>query len=442
LLRRALLLLGVAGLFAVGGAMCQRVAERGRFVGNYSSYGSGPAGARGLFLLAEGLERSPRRWAQDLAELPDDGVLVALGDCETPMARPLSRYEREELQRWVEAGGVLLVAGARNYVPEGLGVGFEPERGCGGTWGLLTGSGAGSESESRTESEPESASESETGSESGSGSVAEPVTGFGLGSESESVDLVWAAPEGDALAGLDPVPMNAPGRIVLRGEPPHEVILSGRDAPDMPDSPVRRELGVVVRKAAGKVIVLASGSPFRNDGLAPSDGGVLFARLLGAHAPDGPVLFDEYHLGVGERRSMMRYLRSVGMGPFGLQLLIVTVMLLLRAGTRFGGVREPVPDPPAGTASYVSGMGRLYARAGDMPGALEILVRQGLSRVARHHHLPPGSARKLAAALSARGQSGVAALVTELGQVDRQLATVGLAKASRRIDALVERACR
>ena len=46
-------------------------------------------------------------------------MLVALGDCESGMARPLSRYEQQELARWVERGGVLLVAGARHYLPKG-----------------------------------------------------------------------------------------------------------------------------------------------------------------------------------------------------------------------------------------------------------------------------------------------------------------------------------
>jgi hypothetical protein len=69
-------------------------------------------------------------------------------------------------------------------------------------------------------------------------------------------------------------------------------------------------------------------------------------------------------------------------------------------------------------------------------------VKQGLARVARHHHLPAMPARKLEQALAARGQAQVAELVRAIGQTDRELSSDGLSGSSRRIDALVEQACR
>jgi hypothetical protein len=104
-----------------------RVAERGRFARAYSTYGSGAQGTRALFLLLSELGHPLLRWSQDLARLPAHATLIALGSCESPAARPLSRYERTELLRFVERGGVLLVAGARNYLPPELGVRFEDD---------------------------------------------------------------------------------------------------------------------------------------------------------------------------------------------------------------------------------------------------------------------------------------------------------------------------
>ncbi|HKU39837.1 MAG TPA: DUF4350 domain-containing protein, partial [Polyangiales bacterium] len=114
-----------------------RVAERGRFASSYSSYGSGPKGSRALYLLVEQLVSPVMRWAQDLARLPARGVLVALGGCDAAMARKVSRYERQELVRWVRAGGVLIVAGAREYLPQAFGVQFKTEARCRTRWSEL-----------------------------------------------------------------------------------------------------------------------------------------------------------------------------------------------------------------------------------------------------------------------------------------------------------------
>ena len=80
---RRLLVWGlVIGALGVSGFVCRRVADRGRFVTAYSSYGSGPKGARALFLLADRLGAAPVRWSQDFVQLPeptddDVGILVA-----------------------------------------------------------------------------------------------------------------------------------------------------------------------------------------------------------------------------------------------------------------------------------------------------------------------------------------------------------------------------
>ena len=117
---KALLAASALCLLATSAFVCQRVAERGRFASAYSSYGSGPKGARALYLLGERLGARPAALVAGPRGAAEGRMLVALGDCESGMARPLSRYEEQELARWVEEGGVLLVAGVRHYLPEGL----------------------------------------------------------------------------------------------------------------------------------------------------------------------------------------------------------------------------------------------------------------------------------------------------------------------------------
>jgi hypothetical protein len=435
-LSKALLAAGTLALLSTSTFVCQRVAERGRFTGAYSSYGSGPKGARGLYLLAERLGLRPQRWAQDLAALPKRAMLVALGDCESGMARPLSRYEERELAEWVEQGGVLLVAGVRHYLPEGLGVRFEAEPRCGPNWRLL-----------RMQQETDEGAEREEVAEELEGPP-EPGASAPAGAGESDLDdaedvLAWTSPVGEPLIGLSPLPMRHPGRLVLDDDAAARVILTMPDALNMPDSPIQREVGVVVKHGNGRVIALASGSMLQNRSLAAGDGGVLFARLAHAYAAEGPIVFDEYHLGVGERRSLMRYLRQAGAAPFIAQLMFVALIWLWRSGARFGGVQQTPEPAPAGTASYVTALGGLFARAGDPGGAAHLLVKQGLGRVAAHHHLQPGPARKLADELSSRGLAEAAQAVRAIASAEYvALRDAGsLARLSREVDRAVARAC-
>jgi len=440
-----LLLAGLLGLLVFGGGfVCQRVAERGRFASEYSSYGAGPKGTRGLFLLAQALDARPTRWVEDLAALPDGGMLVALGACKG-MARKLSRYEQAELTRWVESGGVLLVAGARHYLPKKLGVTFESSPDCPQLIELVGGQGDEDETEEdaadeNADSDEDDAEEAVPAALSASGTPALAGTGAGSGDE----DMVWTSPADELLAGLPPIAMRKPGRLVIddNAKSPR-VLLSFPDAPTMPESEVQREAAVVIERGRGKVVVLASASMLQNRELAAGEGGVLFARLLAAYAPKGPLLFDEYHLGVGERRSMTRYLRNVGATPFALQLLLAALVWLWHSGARFGAIRRPRPPAPAGTASFVSALGGLFERAADPQGTLRILEHQALAQVAARHHLPPStSSQRIARALEARGLKQAAAAVTRIGEAERMLLAdrMDISAVSRQVDAAVKEA--
>jgi hypothetical protein len=435
-----LLLAGLLGLLVFGGGfVCQRVADRGRFASEYSSYGAGPKGTRGLYLLSDALGARPTRWVEDLAALPRGGMLVALGACKG-MARRLSRYEQQELTRWVEAGGVLLVAGARHYLPKTLGVTFEPSPDCPQLLELVGGQSAEKEDE-----DAEGSADVETDEDDQDAvPAAAPDSGSIAIAAAGDEDMVWTSPADELLAGLPPIAMRNPGRLVIDEDATApRVLLSFPDAPTMPESSVQREAAVVVERGRGKVVVLASASMLQNRELAAGEGGVLFGRLLAAYAPNGPVLFDEYHLGVGERRSMTRYLRNVGATPFVLQLLLAALVWLWRSGARFGAIRRPRPPAPAGTASFVSALGGLFERAADPLGTVRILEHQALAQVSARHHLPPStSSQRIARALDARGLKQAAAAVMRIGEAERMLLAdrMDIATLSRKLDAAVKEA--
>ncbi|MFI5309330.1 MAG: DUF4350 domain-containing protein, partial [Polyangiales bacterium] len=441
---------------------CGRVADRGRFASAYSSYGSGPKGARALFLLAQQLGARPRRWAEDLAALPSgSGMLVALGGCDSDMARPLSRYEKHELEHWVEQGGVLLVAGERHYIPKGFGIGFASEPGCAADVRFARHEREDSEIPPEALGPPDKSADGGVDAGADAGQEASPDAGGTTrgdvpvvaaplrkrtlrsmlsGDEEPEEPTTWASALDDPLRGLEPLPLRRPGKLELEPDTPHSAVLGVPDESGESSSSLR-ELGVVVPRGRGRVIALASASMLQNRALGLSDGGLMFARLLRAYAPAGPVMFDEYHLGVGERRSLVRYLREAGATPFALQLLCAALLFLWRGGARFGGLRVDQAPVPPGSVSLVAAMGNLFARTKDTAGASQILIKQALSRVAAYHRVPPAPAQTLAKSLEDKGLHDAASAVAKIALAERAVTGEGgLATKSRYLDLAVQQA--
>ncbi|HEY8432817.1 MAG TPA: DUF4350 domain-containing protein [Sandaracinaceae bacterium] len=417
--------LGAAGL------MCRRVGERGRYATAYSTYGAGPDGTRALFLLAEQLGARPRRWAEDLGRLPERGMLVALGSCDQLMRRELGRIERENLARWVERGGVLLVAGIEDYATRAeLGVELEGSRGlCLPTAGLV---GMLARAEARTEEDEEESPPDPRLEDLPGALVDDPAGTYDEITEQEG--LLPAQPAyalGGPAAGLPPVGMRRALSITVDPERTSEVLLELEDG---------RPAAVRVAVGRGTVIALASASQFTNRDLRSESGGLLFARLVREHAPEGPILFDEYHLGVGQQRSMMRYLRQVGAGAAFVQILLLAGLALWRLGARFGAPRTDPPPLPGGTASYVDGVATLYAKSGDPDGASAIVVRRALARIAQHHHLGTNDPSRMIDLLTSRRRHRAAQAVAVLARMLEPSPSRSLSRSVEEVDGLLARA--
>ncbi len=427
-LRRATITVVALAALATGVGMCSRVGQRGRYAMPYSSYGSGPEGTRGLFLLAETMGPAPERITRDFAALPAKAMLVAFGGCDLPVHREVRRYEAEALEAWIDGGGVLLVAGATGYLPEAFGLSLRrPAMQCGEPWPFLDGL-------DDEEAEADEAGEDEATADDPPDEA--PVEDFPLAADFLAPTADGAQPRGaigvaDVVAGLVTVPMVEPARIVLEDGVDHEVLFEIGGEP----------AGVVARRGRGAVIVLSSATPFQNEQLGVGLGGVLLYRLRDHYAPGAPILFDEYHLGVGASRSIVQYLRSLGVGPAILQLLFVVGLLLFRLGARFGRPRAEARPRAGGSETYVDAIGSLYARTGDRAGVLATLRRAALERVARHHRADAREASALAAEvggrLSERSLEAIRALEPEepAPKSDR-----GLVEKARALDALVAEA--
>lgn len=420
--------------FGAAGLVCQRVGERGRYATSYSTYGAGPDGTRGVYLLARELGARPERWAEDLGRLPERGMLVALGSCDQLMRRELGRVERENLTRWVAEGGVLVVAGVPSYLTRdafGVALSGDRER-CRPTEGLI---GMLARAEDRASGRKRTQDDSGRDLDDLPDAFREdPSATYDEVTAQDPLPAAQTAvASGAPLEGMAPIGL----RRALDVEVSQNVLGDTMLRLDGPDG---RAAGVRVRVGQGFVIALASASPFANRDLRDG-GGVLFARLVRAYAPDGPVLFDEYHLGVGQQRGTIRYLRQVGAGAIFVQVLLLIGLALWRAGARFGGVRiDPLPEP-GGTASYVDGVATLYEKASDPAGAARIVVRRALARIAAHHHVVTSDPARLMRELEERGRHDAAAAVRDLDSIlVSEIGRPPLARLVSEIDARVRRA--
>jgi hypothetical protein len=156
-----------------------------------------------------------------------------------------------------------------------------------------------------------------------------------------------------------------------------------------------------------------------------------------AFAPSDLLIFDEYHLGLGERRSLMQYLRQAGTYPLLGQLLLIACIALWRAGARLGALRSSREQPtPAESAAFVSALGRLYARVGDRRSALRLIARGALGRIAKHYALGNLPSAALARELTRRGATEAAQSVQLIAEIGSQARDQSLVASVARIDAV------
>lgn len=434
LLAGAALLLGCAALFG----MCARVSERGRFALAYSTYGAGHSGTRALFEFVRASGFPAERWNQEVASLPSQSALVVIGGCDQVQARPLSRPEREALVRWVEAGGVLIIAGASEMAHTSLGGTLEdpPIESCVDGDGFFATMVRANQRAERERRAREQAGDSDAGVPDAEGEAdAGPATPT-FEEAAETLDHTispvdgeptsWAQATSEVLRGIPDMGLRRRARIHVEANAESDVLASIGNEPT----------AVAIRRGEGHVILLATGSSFQNLDLARYEGAPVFLRLLRTYAPGRRILFDEFHVGAGETRSTMRYMMQLGMGPLLAQLLLVLALFLGRAMQRFGAEQKQIVQARITTTSFVAGVGALFSKLGDPNGSLALLTKRAIRRIAEHHHIDEVTPGKLEARLRERKRNDVADAVRDIAA----LTTKELVQGTRELDKLVEKA--
>lgn len=377
--------LQITGLWLFSAAACLsllyaslRVAERGRFASPYSSYGAGPDGTRALFMLTRALGYEARPFTRELSHLPR-GTMLIISGCRGELLRKVARPEREALATWVESGGLLIVAGPAEVLPDAFGLSMERNAHC--------------------------------QEQEGEKTLLERVLLPSPRSEPLETLLppdLTAEAAGPPLNHLLPFDVREPLTLRVAHDAEATEVLTSRWGSLALTSPFGR----------GRVVLLGIPEALTNRSLSDG-GGQVMARLLRAFAPEGPVMFDEYHLGMGERRSVIGYLRDAGYSGLMLQLFLSVVAFLVAAAVRVAPAHKSEARPLVRT-SFVQALAQLYRRSHDSQGALERLASHALTRVGQHYHALGVPPEKLASFLKSRGLFAVAGYVHNIADHGRR----------------------
>lgn len=134
----------------------------------------------------------------------------------------------------------------------------------------------------------------------------------------------------------------------------------------------------------GGVLIVADAAELANGLLAESPIAVTVTRAVVDLMDGEPLVFSEYHQGMGDSRGLVRESIALAAGlPFGrilLHLGVTSALLLLLAGRRFG---SPLPEPPGprrSTVEHVDAVANIY-RAGRSHGTVaHYLIRSAARR--------------------------------------------------------------
>ena len=203
-------------------------------------------------------------------------------------------------------------------------------------------------------------------------------------------------------------------------------------------------LGVPI--GAGRIVVLADPGIVRNSLLSQQDLVILPQRLLEWTAPSmaSPVIFDEYHHGLGNHGSALRAIRGALLGTpagrAGLQVLAAGLVLLLALGARPIAARARMRLERRSPLEHVGALSRAYMQKGATRLAARRLVRgirrrhggaarsgddeAYLRRLAeRHPAVAPGVERLIAATKHPVSPRELTVLADDIDMIERTLST-------------------
>ena len=315
-----------------------------------STFFTDSSGARALFLVLRQFLPATEQWRRPIDFLPLPGTqeaastLIVAGP-----AQPLSNAEAKHLDRWLSAGGQLVLLTANG-------------------WPLRHRSTANDDLDREPASEKPGGNETLLSRYTPSLRWSK-ADGFNTGRAAGS-----SIPEGGISLRWR--------RSFLKTEGV-KVIAAVSDAPVAVEIPVGR----------GRIVAIADPAMASNSALRRSDNAVWLVNLAAGWG-SGKILFDEYHHGFGQKRGTLELTYAFLMTPWGwcvLQLIAAGVLYVFFYRRRFGRIKEPLAPKRASPLELVE------ARA----GVLRVAAAQGLAADLIMQHL--------CASLKGHGKTGDAA---------------------------------
>ena len=291
-----------------------------------STFFTDPTGARALLLLMKRFVPIADTWRRplNLLPLPNESEAATTLIVSGPRL-PISKRESEYLDKWLDAGGQLI---------------------------LLTGSGW------QTLQGPVSEDEIEETDQASNDKPARPADSF---LSAYAPALRWTKPTAYKLELASGASIGVPD-IKLRWQQSFaatgdlEVIAAAGD----------EALAVAIPVGQGRIVAVADPTMVSNGSLRRSDNAVWLVGLA-ANWGNGSVAFDEYHHGFGQKRGMTELTRAFLATPWGwcvLQIAAAGLLYIFAYRRRFGRISEPP------SASRASPLELIEARAGIFQAAV------------------------------------------------------------------------
>jgi hypothetical protein len=310
-----------------------------------STFFTDSTGARALLLVMKRLLPSVEQWRRplQLLALPNQPnvptTLIVAGP-----GKPISKSESDYLDRWLAAGGQLI---------------------------LLTGNGW--PTGQRSESDEETSEETKTASD-------DRLEDQFLSRYAPS--LRWTKP-GKAQTGEVSGPSVPSAGLKLRWS---------RSFAETGDAKViaaaaNKALAVEVPVGRGRIIAIADASMATNGALRRSDNAVWLVTLAAGWA-SGKILFDEYHHGFGDKRSTAELTSVFLMTPWGWCVLQITAAGLLYAFAyrhRFGRISERPTTDRTSSLELVEARAGLLQTAAARGLAAELIVQNLCQDLTKAH---------------------------------------------------------
>ncbi len=320
-----------------------------------STFFTDPSGARALLLVMKKLLPGADPWRQPLHQLPRPRAAGA--PTTLIVAGPLlslSKVEAEHLDRWLSDGGQLILASADGWPLR--------ERKASRQ---VAAQDADSKATSKSPGEPIKAAKNPS-------YLATHAPALRWSELNNSPFLKVSGPS----IPHGPLNLKLQRRFSATGD--FTVIAAASD-----HSALALELPV----GQGRIVAIADPMAISNSALRSADNAVWLVTLAAAWG-NGMVLFDEYHHGFGEKRSVARLAWAFSKTPWGWCLWQIGTAALLYFFVyrrRFGRISEPAVPSHSSPLEQVDARAGIFHAAGAQRLAVD-LIMQNLSQELGHSH--------------------------------------------------------